>query len=460
MSEHGIIDTEVGVVGATVLIIGNVIGVSAFVLPGPLAGDAGPGIIVALLLALIPLSFGILMSLQLGSAIPVAGGSYVYASRLVGPFWGFLLPWITIPGVWAGMLFIGLGFAEYAGFVADNIALVPSIPDLALIYGLLIPFIVLNVLGIKMVAIVQFLMVSLIVLGMAAFIVPGAFVVETANYTPLFPEGAGEVIVAIVSLYFPLRGFRLVVELGEEMEDPAANIPRVLGLSAAVSLSLLIGLVVVLVGTTNYEVLGGMEAAVAEVSLQHFPAPLTGLVLAAAAMGALTSINMTYTAYSRLLMRAGRDDIIPAAIAKIHGRYDSPYVAVLLLGIPPLLVAPFSPGTVTLSVALSLTILFGLAVAGVALWNLPKVFPERYEYSLFKLPPWLLKGVAAGSVLSAAFLWVLVSTQLPAMVAVLAGWMALGYGFYRARVWYFEKQGVDLEARMGRLHESEQAQAD
>lgn len=460
MSEHGIIDTEVGVIGATVLIIGNVIGVSAFVLPGPLAGDAGPGIIVALLLALIPLSFGILMSLQLGSAIPVAGGSYVYASRLVGPFWGFLLPWITIPGVWAGMLFIGLGFAEYAGFVADNVALVPSIPDLALIYALLIPFIVLNVLGIKMVAIVQFLMVSLIVLGMAAFIIPGAFVVDTTNYTPLFPEGAGEVIVAIVSLYFPLRGFRLVVELGEEMEDPAENIPRVLGLSAAVSLSLLIGLVLVLVGTTNYEALGGMEAAVAEVSLQHFPAPLTALVLAAAAMGALTSINMTYTAYSRLLMRAGRDDIIPSAIARIHDRYDSPYVAVLLLGIPPLLVAPFSPGTVTLSVALSLTILFGLAVAGVALWNLPKVYPERYEHSLFKLPPWLLKGVAAGSVLSAAFLWVLVSTQLPVMVAVLAGWMLLGYGFYRARIRYFEKRGVDLEDRMGRLHESEQVRAD
>ncbi|WP_436344438.1 APC family permease [Natronorubrum sp. FCH18a] len=457
MSEHGIIDQKVGLIGATVLIIGNVIGVSAFVLPGPLAGDAGPGIIFALLLALIPLTFGILMSLQLGSAIPVAGGSYVYASRLVGPFWGFLLPWITIPGVWAGMLFIGLGFAEYAGFVADNISAIPSIPDLGLIYGLLIPFIVLNVLGIKMVAIVQFLMVSFIVLGMLAFIVPGAFVIETNNYTPLFPEGTGPAIVAVVSLYFPLRGFRLVVELGEEMENPAKNIPRVLGLSAAISLSLLVGLVVVLVGTTNYEVLGGMDAAVAEVSLQNFPTALTALVLIAAAMGALTSINMTYTAYSRLLMRAGRDDIIPGAIARIHDRYDSPYVAVLLLGIPPLLVAPFSPGTVTLSVALSLTILFGLAVAGVALWNLPKVFPDRYEYSLYKLPPWLLKTTAAGAVVSAAILWVLVSTQLPLMVGVLAGWMLLGYVFYRARIAYFEKRGVDLEGRMKRLHDNEQA---
>ncbi|MDJ1433322.1 APC family permease [Halostagnicola sp. A-GB9-2] len=460
MTQHGIINTKVGVVGATVLIIGNVIGVSAFVLPGPLAGDVGPGVIFALLLALIPLVFGIIMSLQLGGAIPVAGGSYVYASRLVGPFWGFLLPWITIPGVWAGMLFIALGFAEYVGFVSETISFVPAIPELTLIYGLLIPFIILNVLGIRMVAIIQFLMVSLIVVGMAAFIVPGAFAVETSNYTPLFPKGTAPVIVAIVSLYFPLRGFRLVVELGEEMKDPARNIPRVLGLSAAISLTLLIGLVIVLVGTTNWETLGGMDAAVAQVSMDTAPASLTALVLVAAAMGALTSINMTYTAYSRLLMRAGRDNIIPSAIARIHEQYDSPYVAVILLGVPPLLVAPFSPGTVTLSVALSMTILFGLAVAGIALWNLPKVYPKRYEHSLYKLPPWLLKVTAVGAVGSAAFLWVLVATQLPLMVGVLVGWMALGYVFYRTRVYWFNRRGIDLKSRMGQLHESEQADAD
>ncbi|ARS88503.1 APC family permease [Natrarchaeobaculum aegyptiacum] len=459
MTEHRIINTKVGLLGGTALIIGNVIGVSAFVLPGPLAGDTGPGVLLALLLAMVPLGFGILLSLQLGSAIPVAGGSYVYASRLVGPFWGFLLPWITIPGVWAGMLFIGLGFAEYVGFVASAIPAVPDVPDLALVYALLVPFIVLNVLGIKMVAIVQFVMVSLIIVGMLAFIVPGAFQVDAANYQPLFPEGVGPVIVAVVSLYFPLRGFRLVVEIGEEMEDPARNIPRVLALSTIVSLSLLVGLVAVLVGVANWQDLGGMDAAVAQVSLDSMPGPLTVLVLLAAAMGALTSINMTYTAYSRQLMRAGRDDVIPAALARVHDRFDSPHVAVLVLGIPPLVIAPVSPGTVTLSVALSLTILFGLAIAGVTLWNLPKVYPQRYEYSLFKLPRWLLRVVAVGATVSALALWVLVSTQLPVMVALLAGWMVLGYVVYRARIWWFERQGVDIRSRMTELHESEKARA-
>ena len=460
MTEHRIIDTKVGVLGATALVIGNVIGVSAFVLPGPLAGDTGPGIIVALFLAMIPLLFGILLSLQLGSAIPVAGGSYVYASRLVGPFWGFLLPWITIPGVWAGMLFIGLGFAEYVAFVSEAVSAVPAVPELALVYALLVPFIVLNVLGIKMVAIVQFAMVSLIVVGMLAFIVPGVFAVDAANYDPMFPEGVGPVIVAVVSLYFPLRGFRLIVEIGEEMKDPTRNIPRALVLSALVSLSLLAGLIAVLVGVTNWQDLAGMDAAVAQVSLDNFPAPLTALVLAAAAMGALTSINMTYTAYSRQLMRAGRDYVIPSAVARVHDRFDSPHVAVLVLGIPPLLIAPVSPGPVTLSIALSLTILFGLAIAGVTLWNLPKVYPQRYQYSLFKLPPLVLKVVAVGATASALLLWVLVSTQMPLMVAVLAGWLVLGYVVYRYRVHWFEKRGIDLKDRMTHLHESEEKRAD
>ncbi|WP_290817792.1 APC family permease [Halovivax sp.] len=455
MAEYRIIDTKVGLLGATALVVGNVIGVSAFVLPGPLAGDAGPSIVLAMALATIPLGFGILLSLQLGSAIPVAGGSYVYASRLVGPFWGFLLPWIVIPGVWAGMLFIGVGFAEYVGFVSAAVSPVPDVPELLLIYALLVPFILLNVLGIRMVAVVQFAMVALIVAGMLAFIVPGAFAVDPGNYEPLFPEGVGPFVVAIVSLYFPLRGFRLVVELGEEMTNPAENIPRVLALSSAIALSLLLALVVVLVGTTPYAELGEMDAAVAQVSLDNFPAALTGLVLVAAAMGALTSINMTYTAYSRILMRAARDRVIPAPLARVHERWDSPYVAVIVLGVPPLVIAPVSPGPVVLSVALSMTILFGLAIAGVSLWNLPATYPDRYEHSLYRLPPWLLKTTAVGAVASAALLWLLVATQLPAMVAVLGGWLALGYVVYRWRVRRFAARGVDLRSRMGQLHDNE-----
>lgn len=461
MSRHGIIDSEVGLIGATVLIVGNVIGVSAFVLPGELAGAAGPSVLLAMVAATVPLLFGILMSLQLGSAIPVAGGSYVYASRLVGPFWGFLLPWIAIPGVWAGMLFIGIGFAEYTSWVAEAVTFVPQVNELLLVYALLIPFIVLNVLGIRMVAIVQFLMVATIVAGMVAFIVPGAFQVETANFTPWFPQGYGEFVVAVVAMYFPLRGFRLVVELGEEMKQPAKNIPRVLALSAVIALSLLIGLVAVLVGTTDWRVLGGMDGAhVARVSLEMLPTPLVALVVAAAAMGALTSINMTYTAYSRILMRAARDDIIPSPLARIHDRWDSPYVAVVVLGVPPLVVAPVSPGPDTLAIALSLAILFGLAVGGVSLWNLPKTFPQRYEHSLYRLPPLVLKATAVGAVISAALLWVLLAGQIPAMVGVLLGWGVLGYVFYRWRLRRYEAKGVDLRSRMRRLHDNEQLAED
>jgi len=143
----------VSVIGATGLVVGNVIGISIFTLPGPLAADAGPVVIFGILLAAIPLVFGIGITYQLGSAIPTTGGNYIYASRLVHPFAGFLLPWLILPGVWAGLLFIGVGFAEYVGlFVAT--------PDLVLIYLLLTTFLILNILGIHPVARVQLLFVG------------------------------------------------------------------------------------------------------------------------------------------------------------------------------------------------------------------------------------------------------------------------------------------------------------
>lgn len=185
---------SLSVAGATALLVGNVIGISIFTLPGPLAGSAGPAVAVGIILAAIPLVFGIVMNFQLGSAIPVAGGNYVYASRLVNPFAGFLFPWLIVPGVWAGLLFVGVGFAEYVGlFVA--------VPDLLLIYAVLVPFLVLNIVGIQPVARVQMVLVGILLTSMLVFIIPGVLAIEPTNYMLLLPNGVAPFAVAVVSLY-------------------------------------------------------------------------------------------------------------------------------------------------------------------------------------------------------------------------------------------------------------------
>jgi APA family basic amino acid/polyamine antiporter len=439
---------RIGVAGATALLVGNVIGISIFTLPGPLAASAGPAVAVGILFAAIPLVFGILIKYQLGSAIPVAGGNYVYATRLVHPFAGFLIPWLVGPGVWAGLLFIGEGFAEYVGaFLA--------VPDLAIIYALLVPFLLLNIAGIRPLARVQLGLVVVLLGAMLVFVIPGALAIDVSNYTPFLPNGVGPFALAVVSLYFPLRGFGLITALGEELDDPSRSIPRVLVYSAVISLTLFVALVAVLVGVMNWQSLEGVDAAVLVAAGTVLPDPLVVLVLVGPVVGGLTSLSTTYTGFSRTLMRAARDDLFPKTIARIHPSFGTPHIALLVLGVPPLLLAPLRPSPVALSIWIALAVLFSGVLQAVALWRLPSVFPDRYSDAAATLPLPVLKVVAVLGALASTLLIVVVAMRLPMIIGLFAGYAALGYVYYRLRIRQLAGRGQNLRGVLRELADHE-----
>lgn len=461
-AEFSLIDEQIGLFGGTLLLVGNVIAMTAFLLPAHLIADdgLGPEVAIAMLLVVLPVTFSILSTLQIGGAMPAAGGSYVYGSRLISPFFGFLLPWIVIPAIWLGQLYLAFGFAEFVRFFPTF----DWIPMWALMYAVMIPFIVLNVLGIRLVTQVQIVLVSIIIGGMLLFIVPGTLYIDTGNYSGMFESGTGPFFVAIVSLSIAMHGFGLATDLGEELKDPVTNIPRVLGLSAVISIGLMVALVVVAVGVvpTDFYV-ENRDAGVAYAAFEFLPTGGAYLVAFAAVVGAFTSLNTLYTAYSRQLMRAARDEAIPLYFAKLHPTYQTPYRAILLLAVPALImVPPISQTTpVLMASVLAMTSMIGAIISSIALWNLPKRFERRYQYSIYKLPLPFLKFVAVASAVVAAVFLAGVSLELGWVLAIILGWMVLAYPAYRYRVRSLrEKKGVDLKRRMKSLHDYEEERAE
>jgi basic amino acid/polyamine antiporter, APA family len=448
-----VIDRQIGLLGGTVLLMGTVIGISVFLLPGELIGQAGPSIVLALAITAVPMVFSVLSLLQLGGAMPVAGGLYVYGSRLVGPFWGFLSIWLVIPAIWSTLLFTSIGFAEFTRYFVD-------LPAGLLAGGVLALFVVLSLLGIRFVTWIQLGMVVAILLAILAFVIPGSMQVEAANYTPMFPEGIAPFLLAVVSLYIPFQGFAMIVELGEELKDPVRNIPRVLifGMSLAVVFSL--ALVAVFVGLAAAPELADLGAGGVAQAAGEFLPPWVGAAMAGAAvLGAFTTLNAVITSYSRTLMRASRDEVVTLRLARIATRTKVPHYSILVLSVPPLLILPFSPDVVTLTVLLALIILFGNVIGSVALWNLPKRYPDRYAGSLYKLPMPLLKTAAIGSAGFAVLFWLAVLAAAPPLVLALLGLVALGALYYRWRRRYKAARGIDLTANLRHLHAHESAEA-
>jgi APA family basic amino acid/polyamine antiporter len=164
-------------------------------------------------------------------------------------------------------------------------------------------------------------------------------------------------------------------------------------------------------------------------------------------------------------MRAARDEVLPDVFATVHDRYDTPHRAILLFAIPPMLAAPFigrldavtPPDLLDWLVVVVVTGIFiAFMIGGVALWNLPTVFPQRYEHSIYKLPMPVLRIVAVGNVIVSAIFTLLVVRSAPTALAVVVAWMVLSGLLYVYRIRAYAKEGVDLKERMALLHKHEQ----
>nr|WP_049889009.1 amino acid permease [Natronococcus occultus] len=126
-------ERNIGLLGTTSIIVGLIVGAGAFVLPDTLAGSTDASAFLAILVAAIPAVFIGLFNAQLGSALPVTGGNYVYISRLVSPRYGFLIAWMFIVQAIAATTLVATGFSE-------SLSLLVDVPGWAANVGLVVLF--------------------------------------------------------------------------------------------------------------------------------------------------------------------------------------------------------------------------------------------------------------------------------------------------------------------------------
>src|SRR5271166_4074956 len=91
---HGL-KRDLGVWGASAIVVGTVIGSGIFLVPSAMVKSTGsPLMVFAVWIAGGLLSlFGALSYAELSAALPEAGGEYVYLREAYGPFFGFIYGW-------------------------------------------------------------------------------------------------------------------------------------------------------------------------------------------------------------------------------------------------------------------------------------------------------------------------------------------------------------------------------
>lgn len=301
----------------------SVVGAGIFLLPGQLFGMIGSGAIWVFPLCGI-LSFTIALCFaEMGGMYNRTGGAYLYAKDTLGPFIGFLVGWMMWASSIIGWASVASGFGLYLTyFLPSENAWLGRVIIAILVTGLS----VINYFGVKPGAkTINFFAIGKL-LSLCIFISVGLFFIKKENLVP-FHDGHGLHTAVIMALY-AYTGFEFIVVPAGEMRHPQKYTPRVLFFVLMIVTILYI--VIQTVATGTFPSLAASDKPLADAA-GYFMGAAGGVLIGIGALLSIGGINAAIALTSpRSLYVLSVDGFLPKIFSKIHPKYHTPYLAILV----------------------------------------------------------------------------------------------------------------------------------
>jgi amino acid transporter/mannitol/fructose-specific phosphotransferase system IIA component (Ntr-type) len=319
------LDRSLSLSGVFSLAVGSMLGSGIFVLPGLAAAIAGPWVCFSYLIAGLFVMPALLSKAELATAMPVAGGTYVYVERSMGPWMGTITGlgnWFTLSAKTAFAL-VGLG--GYLTIFSDADPLLVSLTILAVM-------ITLNILGASKASLLQTIIVSFCLLGLVIFVLAGSAQLDPALQQPPLPKGAMGIIGGAGFVFVSYAGVTKICSVAEEVKNPERNIPLAMFMAQATVMTLYALVSWVITGNVPYESMANDVApmATAAKAIGGRTAEVAVSLLAVAALSSMCNAGVMASARDPFAM--SRDRIFPGIFSRIQPKLGTPIFAILLTG--------------------------------------------------------------------------------------------------------------------------------
>jgi APA family basic amino acid/polyamine antiporter len=368
--------------------LGNILGAGIYVLVGKVAGSAGLFAPVAFLVASLVAAFTALSYAELVARYPLSAGEAVYVHKGLG------LPALS---VLVGLLIVLMGAVSAAtianGFVGYLDILI-EVPDAIAITLLVIVLAAIAIWGIvesvriaALVTVIELLGLGLVlaVAGDSLFSIPERLPELIPPTDPVIWQG---ILFGAFLAFYAFIGFEDMVNVAEEVRNPARNVPLAILIALGVTTLLYAAISLTAVLTVAPQQLAASDAPLATVYQQASgskPVTLSIISIFAVVNGALIQIIMG----SRILYGMSRQGWLPTPFGHVWRKTQTPATATIATAGVVLVLALWLP-LVTLAKSTSFLVLFIFSLINLSLLRIK--WREPHPQGVRPVPQWVPAG--------------------------------------------------------------------
>ncbi|MDE2133766.1 MAG: amino acid permease [Alphaproteobacteria bacterium] len=391
--------------------VGGIVGTGIYTLTGIGAGLAGPSMILSFFIAGLVSACAALAYAEMATMMPAAGSAYTYSYVVMGEPIAWFVGWSLILEYTVVCAAVAVGWSAYAaGFMASlHISLPaallagPQAGGLVNLPAVVISFAVagLLALGTRESATVNFVLVTVKLVALAAFIALTLPAFDPAHFKPFMPYGWFSlspdgmklgVLPAASLIFFAFYGFDTISTAAEEAKNPGRDLSIGIVGSMVLCTIIYIAVAATAIGALPTAQFARSAEPLALIlrTLHH---PLAATLVAGAAILAFPTVIMVFMyGQSRIFFTMARDRLLPPGLAKVSARTGTPVAVTVFTGFVAAVIAGAAPLKLIAELANAGTLCAFIAVA-LSMILLRVRDPKRVR--VFSVPLWWLVGPAA-----------------------------------------------------------------
>jgi APA family basic amino acid/polyamine antiporter len=445
-----------GLLDVVMIGIAGMIGGAIFVLVGPAIGLAGSAVIIAFIINGIITLFTAMGYAELGSAMPEAGGGYLWVREGLPRPNAFISGWMAwFAHIVAGSLYaVGYGSFQFSllqilGIIGDQPLLGIIHLDKLIAVASIAAFTYVNVKGASQTSKLG-IIVTVIQLGTIFALIGAGFLTISNNpewnsniLSNFAPVGIAGIVAAMGLTFIAFEGYEIIVQTGEEIKNPKKNIPRAIFISLTLVVLLYCLVAFVSIGAIFPQNIGDIPAwkfigqngdlGISKAAELFLPYGFF-IILAGGIVSSLAALNATTYSSARVAFAMGRHYNLPYQLSEIHHKFKTPYVATIISGILMAVVAYALPlDQIALAAGVIFLLLF--TQVNISVITIRKMYGDKLHYG-FKTPFFPFVPIIGVIVKLGLAIYLLITQPFSWVISVL--WIAIGFAVYR--IYSFRKE--------------------